>query len=100
MFLNQITYPAFKKHFLSMLKRFLLRNIFVEIVMQKKNFLHQGHIKLIKGDINNIYNVTKDVRFKWMLSLNFLFIKESWKKIPQFLQSSKTIFNIDYNMYH
>ncbi len=43
-------------------------------------FLHQGHIKLIKGDINYIYNVTKDVRFKLMLSLNFLFIKESWKK--------------------
>ncbi len=51
----------------------------MEIVMhkKKKNFLHQGHIKLIKGDINDIYNVTKDVCFKLMLSLNFLFIKNT-----------------------
>ncbi len=37
-------------------------------------FIKQGHIKLIKSNIKDIYNVSKDF-------LNFLFVKESRKKV-------------------
>ncbi len=38
-------------------------------------FIQQGCIKLIKSGSKDIYNVTKDFYFKYML-INFLFIKK------------------------
>ncbi len=42
-------------------------------------FIKQGHIKLIKSNSKDIYSVSKEF-------LNFLFVKESWKKVSRFPQ--------------
>ncbi len=50
----------------------------------KNTFIHQGCIKWIKSDSEDI---TKDYHFKW--TLFFLFIKESWKVSTKILSSTK-----------
>ncbi len=46
-------------------------------------FIHQECIKLIISD-KDIYNVTKYLYFKYIVLLNFLFIKEAQKKKRNF----------------
>ncbi len=49
-------------------------------ISQKLIILFSKDIKLIKSDSKNIYNVTKNLFQINAVLLNFLFIKESWKK--------------------
>ncbi len=57
-------------------------------ISQKLIILFSKDIKLIESDSKNIYNVTKNLFQINAVLLNFLFIKESWKK---------SVFNIDNN---
>ncbi len=47
----------------------------VRFVEEINTFIQQGCITFTKNDNKDIYNVTKNIYFKYML--NFLFIKES-----------------------
>jgi len=46
-------------------------DFFFLLLKEMNTFIQHGHIKLIKSDVKNIYNVTKACCF-------FSFIKESW----------------------
>jgi len=48
-------------------------------------FIQQEHIKRIKSDSKEMYNVTKDFHIVW----NFLFIKESQQNVSRFQQKKK-----------
>ncbi len=53
-------------------------------------FIEQEGITRIKGYRKYIDNFTKDFDFKWiLLFLNFLYIKESWKKCHGFIKNMK-----------
>ncbi len=61
--------------------------IFIYEIRKNNIFIQQGCIKLIKSDSKDIYNVSKDFYFKWMLF--YLTFGGSWKK-KSMMVSKKT----------